>query len=70
MNSDIGRKTQARNSDSSGKVAVRLVERNSSSAGVTDAIDCNYTWAAPVADSAKDLCISATGRSVKDYRDS
>lgn len=69
VNSDIGRKTQTRDSDSSDMVVGRLAERNSNSADVTDAIDCNCTWAAPVVDSVEDLYISAIGRSVEDYRD-
>lgn len=66
VNSDIDRKTQMRDSDSSDRAVGRLAERHSSFVGVTD---CNCKWAAPVADSAEDLCISAIGRSVKDYRD-
>jgi hypothetical protein len=66
VNLDIGRKAQTRDSDSSDKVAVQFAERNSSSAG---AIDYNCTWAAPVADSAEDLCISAIGRTVRDCHD-
>lgn len=66
VNSDIDRKTQMRNSDSSDRAVGRLAEKHSS---FVDAIDCNCKWAAPVADSAEDSCISAIGRSVKDYRD-
>lgn len=69
VNSGIGRKTQTRNFDNSGRVVGRLAERNSNSAGVTDATDCNCTWAAPVVDSAEDLCILVIDRSVEDYRD-
>lgn len=66
VNLDIGRKAQTKDSDSSDRVAVQFAERNSSSAG---AIDYNYTWAAPVAGSATDLCISVIGRSVRDCHD-
>lgn len=59
-----------RDFDSSDRIAVRFVERNSSSAGAADAVDYNYTWAAPVADSAEDSCISVIGKSVEDCRDS
>lgn len=69
VNSDIGRKTQTKDSDSSDRVVERVAERNSSSAGVTDATDCNCTWAALVVDNVKDSCISASGKSVEDYRD-